>query len=176
MRRVLRRKPLQLALAENARMPNSVLPVLIYPQVLSGEDLEGLARDVFRSNGWSGAWAAGIYGYHHFHSNAHEALAVVAGQATLILGGAEGTTVAVAAGDVLVLPAGTGHRRIRDSWDFWVVGAYPAGQEEYDEYLRKQLCANYRGRIDAVRLPECDPLYGGQGPLLKLWGAKAARD
>ena len=52
-----------------------------------------------------------MFDYHHFHSTSHEVLAVVAGRATLELGGPQGETFEVAAGDVVVLPAGTGYRR-----------------------------------------------------------------
>ena len=110
-------------------------------------------------------------GYHHFHSNGHEVLGggVASGAATLVLGGPTGQTVDVQHGDVLVLPAGTGHRRIRASSGFLVVGAYPKGQEDIDEYVDRASCANYRNRLRAVPMPEADPLYGESGPLLKAW-------
>jgi uncharacterized protein YjlB len=106
----------------------------------------------------------GVLGFHHFHSTSHEALAVVAGRATLELGGPQGEAFDVAPGDVLVLPAGTGHRRASSDAGFTVVGAYPAGQENYD-LLRGDEPAEVeaaRERIAALGAPPNDPV-GGEG-------------
>jgi uncharacterized protein YjlB len=162
-------RPAALLLPENGRMPNSDLPVLIYRAALRGDRLEDHLKKVFHSNHWGGTWTLGIYGFHHFHSNAHEVLGIAAGSASLQLGGEGSALIKVEKGDVIVLPAGTGHRRVKDSWDFWVVGAYPRGQEKYDEYLDKAMCGNCRLRLKAVDLPSADPLYGKDGPLTKLW-------
>src|SRR5918911_4828814 len=106
-------------------------PVLVYRGVAGIEDAEA-AQELLGRHGWGGSWVDGVFDFHHFHSNAHEVLAVVAGSATLELGGPQGEAFEVSAGDVLVLPAGTGHRRATARDGFTVVGAYPAGQEDYD--------------------------------------------
>jgi uncharacterized protein YjlB len=65
---------------------------------------------------------------------------------------------------VLVLPAGTGHRRAASGAGFSVVGAYPAGQERYD-LLRgddPSEVAPARERIAALGAPRQDPV-GGDG-------------
>ena len=102
---------------------------MLYRGVSDEDDLETYFRRLFNSHDWGGDWAMGIYGYHHFHSNAHEVLGIAAGSATLVLGGEDGRTLEVRAGDVLIIPTGTGHRRIKDSWDFWVVGAILAARK-----------------------------------------------
>jgi uncharacterized protein YjlB len=130
-------------------------PVLIYRGV-DTSDAEGL----FAGHGWGGAWVDGIFDFHHFHSTSHEALAVVSGSATVELGGPQGEAFEVSAGDVLVLPAGTGHRRRRASGDFAVVGAYPAGQEDYD--LLRAADDGARERIERLAAPDADPV-GGAG-------------
>ena len=122
------------------------------------------ARELFARHGWGGSWVDGVFDFHHFHSTSHEVLAVVAGSATLELGGPQGEAFEVVAGDVVVLPAGTGHRRATARDGFTVVGAYPAGQEDYD-LLRgddpAELAAA-RERIAALPAPPEDPV-GGEG-------------
>src|SRR3954452_22224092 len=114
------------------RIPNHPsFAVLVY------HDVEAAARGdadavgaLFTEHGWRGSWVDGVFDFHHFHSTSHEVLAVVAGSATLELGGPQGQAFEVTKGDVLVLPAGTGHRRAGADGAFRVVGAYPAGQED----------------------------------------------
>jgi uncharacterized protein YjlB len=134
-------------------------PVLIYRGVAGIADAAA-ARARLAEHGWGGSWVDGVFDFHHFHSTSHEVLAVVAGSATLELGGPQGEAFAVAAGDVLVLPAGTGHRRRSASGDFTVVGAYPAGQEDYD--VLREADAAAVARIAALPAPEEDPV-GGEG-------------
>jgi uncharacterized protein YjlB len=118
------------------------------------------ARTMFAEHGWGGSWVDGIFDFHHFHSTSHEALAVVAGSAVVELGGPQGESFEVTAGDVVVLPAGTGHRRASARDGFTVVGAYPAGQEDYD--LLRQADDAARARIAALGAPPEDPV-GGEG-------------
>ena len=147
------------------RIPNHPrFPVLVYHGVEAAERGADAGRSLLADHGWRGSWVDGIFGFHHFHSTSHEVLAVVAGSATVELGGPQGQAFDVAVGDVLVLPAGTGHRRASASDDFTVVGAYPAGQEDYD-LLRGDAPAEVeaaRRRIEGLPAPPEDPV-GGDG-------------
>ena len=143
---------------------NTRFPVLLYRGVEAATEGAGAIRSLFADHGWGGSWVAGVFDFHHFHSTSHEALAVVAGRATIELGGPQGQAFEVEAGDVLVLPAGTGHRRATERNGFTVVGAYPAGQEDYD-LLRGDDPAEVeaaRERIAALGPPPQDPV-GGDG-------------
>jgi uncharacterized protein YjlB len=157
------------------RIPNHpAFPVLIYHDVDAAADGPDAARALFAEHGWGGSWVDGVFDFHHFHSTSHEALAVVAGAARLELGGPRGEAFDVAAGDVLVLPAGTGHRRASARDGFTVVGAYPAGQEDYD-LLRgddPDGVAAARERIAALPAPPEDPV-GGAG--VGEWSSNTAR-
>ena len=129
--------------------------VLLYRGV-DVSDVQGL----FATHGWGGSWVNGVFDFHHFHSTSHEVLAVISGSAVLELGGPQGESFEVTVGDVVVLPAGTGHRRASASGDFRVMGAYPAGQEDYD--LLREADDPARARIEALDAPPDDPV-GGEG-------------
>jgi uncharacterized protein YjlB len=152
------------AFEDDGLIPNSELPVLVYHgvQPASWEKL-------FAANHWKGAWRNGIYPFHHFHSTSHEVLGIARGSAEVVLGGPNGRRFSVSPGDVLVLPAGTGHCNAGSSADLLVIGAYPNGMrwdlrrgaaEERDEVL---------ANIAAVPLPDADPVRGPAGPLVELW-------
>jgi uncharacterized protein YjlB len=147
------------------RIPNHPrFAVLLYRGVEAAAEGAGAVRALFAEHGWGGSWVDGVFAFHHFHSTSHEVLAVVAGRATLELGGPQGRAFDVAAGDVIVLPAGTGHRRAGADGSFTVVGAYPAGQEDYD-LLRGDDPAEVRAareRIAGLGAPAHDPV-GGEG-------------
>lgn len=156
---------------DDGKIPNNELPLLVYPQALGeGERTASRCKERFAENGWGGAWVNGVFSYHHYHSNAHEVLAVVGGGASLDFGGPEGEKVEVEAGDVVVIPAGVGHRNAGSAAGFSVVGAYPRGQEGYDlrtgeEGERPEVLE----KIRSVPLPDADPLFGADGPLLQRW-------
>ena len=155
---------------DDGAIPNSPLSVLVYHDVGEARGARQCA-ELFARNDWRGAWVDGIYPFHHFHSTAHEVLGVVAGSATVLLGGRNGRRFEVVTGDVLVLPAGTGHCKVGATPDLQVVGAYPGGMwcdlRRGDPAERDEVLAN----IAAVPLPDSDPVGGTNGPLRELWSA-----
>ena len=156
---------------EDGRIPNNPrLPLLVYHGVLPRSDAPpSECEALFRENGWGGSWRDGVFSYHHYHSTAHEVLGVVRGSARVAFGGEEGATVEVTARDVVVIPAGVGHRNLGSSGDFLVVGAYAKGQSwdlrTGEPVERPEVLEN----IANVPLPEADPVFGYEGPLLRHW-------
>src|SRR6185312_626659 len=112
---------------DDGAIPNSALPVLVYRGALRSDAGAAAHEDLFADNGWFGAWRDGIYPFHHFHSTSHEVLGIASGTANVVLGGPQGSRLAVIAGDVVVLPAGTGHCNAGSQPGLVVVGAYPNG-------------------------------------------------
>ena len=158
-------------LRDDGTFPNSVLPLVVFQGAfdLAGGDLAHRIEGVFAANAWGGGWRNGIYGFHHYHSSAHEVLGVYRGSARVLLGGDRGITVRIAAGDVVVIPAGVAHKNLGASVDFAVVGAYPDGQRWDVLYGKAGERPAADARIARVTLPRLDPVHGAGGPLLGLW-------
>src|SRR5215217_4143287 len=110
---------------DDGRIPNNpTLPLLVYPQALDSSEQDSLrCKELLAENSWGGVWVDGVSSYHHYHSNAHEVLCVVGGSASIAFGGPEGETVEVAAGDVVVIPAGLAHQEKESIGLLSVVGA-----------------------------------------------------
>ena len=161
--------PEQLVLTPDGRVPNSPLPVLVYRG--AGPTDARAMLDLFARHGWSNGWRNGIYAYHHFHATTHEVLGLTKGEAIVRLGGEGGPDVTVRAGDVVVLPAGAGHKRLF-ARDLEVIGAYPDGRPcdvvDADE-VTPAIYTRVRAAIAAVPLPSTDPVQGEGGSLLRLW-------
>ena len=158
-------------LVDDGAIPNSSLPLLLYPQAFpaGSDDLASTIEETFRRHGWQGTWRNGIYPYHHYHSTAHEVLGCYAGSGRVQFGGEHGVIRTLRAGDVVIIPAGVGHKNLGASGDFGVVGAYPAGQDYDMNYGRPGERPAADRNIERVPLPESDPVLGREGPLLRHW-------
>jgi uncharacterized protein YjlB len=101
----------------------------------------------------------------------HETMGVARGRAKVRFGGQKGTAVEIIPGDVVILPAGTGHQCLTQSADLVVIGAYPPSGK-YDLCRgSKAEHAKALASIPKVPLPATDPVYGQKGPLIALWRA-----
>jgi uncharacterized protein YjlB len=166
-------KPVAIMFADDGFVPNNPrLPIVIYRGAI---DLIGMVNPEdaierrFRDNGWGQFWRNGIYPYTHYHSMIHEGMGIARGKARVRFGGNKGREIDLTAGDVAVLPAGTGHQCLSHSDNLTVIGAYPR-TGHYD------LCRDSKAdhdkavlSIPQVPLPDADPVFGKQGPLLRLW-------
>jgi uncharacterized protein YjlB len=156
-------------LTDDGSIPNSKYPVIIYHNAFGG-DAPGAAdflEERFAENGWSNAFRWRIYDYHHYHTNTHEVLGVFAGNALLQLGGPNGEKLQVRSGDIIVLPAGTGHISLSHSDDFAVVGAYPNGTQPDLKKISDERPKGLREKVDAVPVPKFDPLYGDDESMMR---------
>lgn len=159
-------------LAADGAIPNHPRwPLLVYPAAVAieGGDPAALFEELFTRNGWPAAWRNGVFPFHHYHSNAHEVLGIYSGEVMVQFGGEAGVAVLARPGDVVVLPAGTGHKKLSSSGRLGIVGAYPDGA--HPDTCMPPFARGKRNAATAARvpLPSQDPVTGGQGPLFEHW-------
>jgi uncharacterized protein YjlB len=158
----------------HAGFPNTSLnpyPLLIYHRCFDPPTSTANIQSHLRSVGVvEPAWVYPMYKQHHYHSTTHEVLVVANGSARLFFGGEgnpKGIRQVVAKGDVMILPAGTGHAMEEDLGGFSMVGSYPTGADNWDH------CTGNEGkeaedRIRALKWFKQDPIYGQEGPVLDI--------
>ena len=163
--------PLAFVFADDGLVPNNPMPFLVYKAAVDfadGHPEETIER-LFGANGWGAMWRNGVYDFPHYHATVHEVLGVARGHARVRFGGDNGKEFEISAGDVAILPAGTGHQCISSSSDFCVVGAYPPGPAMQVTRPTPENHAKALKTIPAVKLPQTDPVLGANGPLSRLW-------
>ena len=150
---------------DDGKIPNSKYPLLVYKNAFSERNTAGAKwlEDTFASNNWTNSWRNGIYDFHHYHSTSHEVLGVYSGEALVHLGGEQGEKVNIKAGDIIIIPAGVGHKNL-GSTDLGIVGAYPDGRSwDINKGLAGERPAADK-KIAALPIPEADPLSGKEMP------------
>jgi uncharacterized protein YjlB len=155
---------------DDGSIPNSKYPLLLYRNAFPEHGSKGAEwlEEKFADNQWTNSWRWGVYAFHHYHSNTHEGLGVFSGSALLHLGGEKGEKVKVQAGDIIVIPAGIGHKSLTHSNDFTVVGAYPNGLKPDMNKGEKGERPQTDKNIADIPLPATDPLLGKSG-LTTIW-------
>jgi uncharacterized protein YjlB len=164
-------EPIPIVFADDGLVPNNPMPFLVYKGAvaLDRREPERSIETLFAQNGWGAMWRNGIYDFPHYHATVHEVLGIARGHARVRFGGDHGRELDIAAGDVAILPAGTGHQRISASADLSVVGAYPPGPPMDLQRATPENHAKAMKTIPRVPLPRTDPVLGADGPLMRLW-------
>ena len=167
--------PITHTFADDGRIPNNpTLPLILYRggiDLTGSPDPEKLIEKTFAANGWGDMWRNGVYPYVHYHSMIHEAMGVARGRAKVRFGGEKGREIDIVAGDVVILPAGTGHQCVTQSPDLVVIGAYPSSGKYDLCHGSKAEHAKALASIPKVPQPASDPVFGSNGPLIALWRA-----
>jgi uncharacterized protein YjlB len=167
------RIPITHTFADDGRIPNNpTLPLVLYRggiDLTGSPDPEHVIEKTFAANGWGNMWRNGIYPYPHYHSMIHEAMGIARGRAKVRFGGETGQEIEIVPGDVVILPAGTGHQCLAQTPTLVVIGAYPASGKYNLCRASKAERAKALVSIPKVPPPAADPVFGAKGPLIALW-------
>eukprot|EP00744_Colponema_vietnamica_P020899 GILI01029759.1.p1 GENE.GILI01029759.1~~GILI01029759.1.p1 ORF type:complete len:206 (-),score=44.99 GILI01029759.1:47-607(-) len=155
---------------------NSKVALLHYENVFNTEnvttdEVAEAFENHYVQNGWHYEWRSKVFPFHHYHSTAHEVLGMFVGTASVVFGGEgdEGVLVHVKPGDMIVIPAGVSHKAIAASEDFYCVGGYPNGTAPDMVMCKEEEFEPSVAKINGVPVPPTDPVYGSEGPLVRIW-------
>jgi uncharacterized protein YjlB len=149
---------------------NKYLPLLIYRSVFNVNTLSRTGiKNLLEQNLWGNTWVDSVYDFHHYHSNTHEALIVLAGWCDVIYGGPNGKIYKISEGDVVIHPAGVSHKKEMSSESFACLGGYPNSIDFDMRYGKKNEHPEVDFNIEKVRLPLKDPVYGQNGIIFEYW-------
>lgn len=156
--------------SDDGSIPNNRYPLLLYHDAFKERGTKGAGwlEKHFNGNNWSNSWRNGIFDFHHYHSITHEVLGIYSGAALVHMGGEKGQKLEIKAGDIIVIPAGVGHKKLASD-NLGVVGAYPSGMMWDMKYGKAGERPEADNNIAAVPLPDHDPLLGKGNGLCRIW-------
>ncbi|MBX2843798.1 MAG: cupin [Flammeovirgaceae bacterium] len=163
-------EPKKMFFKDDGKIPNNKFPLILYKNVFNERGNAGASwlEKRFAANNWTNSWRNGIYSFHHYHSTSHEVLGAYSGSALVHLGGEQGEKVNFEAGDIIIIPAGVGHKNL-GSKNLGVVGAYPNGRNwDMNRGLPGERPTADQN-IASLPIPENDPLLGNLDGLKKIW-------
>ncbi|KAF2762210.1 cupin domain-containing protein [Pseudovirgaria hyperparasitica] len=156
-------------------IPNTSIqhkPVLIYHSCFQNASASAIEAHLTRITVVAPQWRYTMYSQTHYHSTTHEVLCIVHGKAKLCFGGEDNpgrVEPVVQKGDVVVVPAGVGHRLMKDlDGGFQMVGSYPSDAKVWDMCYGKE---GEEEKVDGIRglgWFERDPVFGDEGPVLRV--------
>ena len=160
----------ELLFEDDGKIPNSQYPLILYKDAFTERGNSGASwlEHRFSQNNWTNSWRNGIYAFHHYHSTSHEVLGIYSGSALVHLGGEAGEKVQVKAGDIIIIPAGVGHKNLESS-GLGVVGAYPDGRSWDLMRGRSGERPQADKNIAALPIPGADPLLGPDEGIKQVW-------
>ncbi|KAL6245693.1 hypothetical protein RBB50_007692 [Rhinocladiella similis] len=153
-------------------IPNTSIqgkPLLIYHSVFPSASTSQIKSHLQAVGVVSPQWEYTMFTETHFHSTTHEVLSIASGSAKCCFGGEQNEgrfEPVLEKGDVVIVPAGVGHRLLEDYGGFQMVGSYPIGKSWDMCYGRE----GEEGKVRAIKdlgWFEKDPIYGEDGPSLK---------
>ncbi|KIY00496.1 uncharacterized protein Z520_04181 [Fonsecaea multimorphosa CBS 102226] len=154
-------------------IPNTSIqgkPLMIYHGVFTDPNPSTIEAHLKSVGVVSPQWRYTMFSETHFHSNTHEILSIASGSAKCCFGGEknEGRVEPVLEqGDVVVVPAGVGHRLLEDYGGFQMVGSYEKGKT-WDMCYGRPGEEEQVKQIDNLGWFKRDPVYGDEGPSLKV--------
>ena len=122
----------------------------------------------------------GMVKMHHYQPLSHKCYGIFQEASTSHLGSGPldetgmGIEIYVSTGDVIVIPAGVAHCSINESakGEYRYCGVYPREAPRWDNnYCKAPEEAESKAAVARnVAMPEQDPVYGVDGPLMQIWG------
>ena len=164
-------EPLTFVFEDDGLVPNNPMPFLVYKGAVDvrNDHPEKTIEGLFGANGWGAMWRTASTIICTTTPPCMKCSASPAATPAVRFGGDRGKELEISAGDVAILPAGTGHQCLSASHDFSVVGAYPPGPPMQITRATPENHAKALKTIPEVKIPKTDPVRGVDGPLVRLW-------
>jgi uncharacterized protein YjlB len=156
-------------------IPNTSIqgkPLMIYHSAFSDPTASMIESHLKSIGVVSPQWRYSMFTETHFHSTTHEVLSIASGSAKCCFGHEENEgriEPVLQKGDVVIVPAGVGHRLLEDYGGFQMVGSYPSSNDKsWDMCYGKPGEEDKVAGIKMLSWFKRDPIYDDDGPSLSV--------